>query len=434
MGYWVRGTGIWLTDGPLADNMDRRPAASAILELANCLIEDRSNKTNLNGNGVVWFTSLDKEHVNLLLDHYNIRQEDLLIGIHPGSRHKYARWVNERFALVGDELVSKYNARVIFTGSGNDIATVKDITGLMKKDAIILAGRTTLRQLAAIIKRCRIYISVDTGPLHMAVSLGTPAISLFSGRDFPEKWAPYGNMNIVIRKDILCSPCFKRDCNDNKCMKMIETSDVLEAVEQLIRGRFYFSKKIEPSPTTKINVLQVITGLGIGGTERVVYSIAKSLDPAKYRVIVCCLKEDGIIADEIRNSGVKVINLKSVHPWDVRSLLTLSKIIKEEEIDLVHTHIARADVIGGLAARLTGVPVISTVHHTYEPWEGHPFYGNIYRKTLNSFNRIIAVSEAVREYLMKWGRVPQEKITVIYNGIDISEYDRVDLKNRDSSV
>ena len=175
----------------------------------------------------------------------------------------------------------------------------------------------------------------------------------------------------------------------------------------------------------KINILQVITGLGIGGAERVVYSIAKSLDPAKYRVIVCCLKEDGIIADEIRNSGVKVINLKSVSPWDVRSVLTLSKIIKEEEIDLVHTHIARADVIGGLAARLRGIPVISTVHHTYEPWENHPFYGNIYRKTLNSFDRIIAVSEAVRKYLIRWGRVPQWKITVIHNGIDVSEYEQI---------
>src|SRR3989338_8545104 len=177
---------------------------------------------------------------------------------------------------------------------------------------------------------------------------------------------------------------------------------------------------------TKVNVLQVITGLGIGGTERVVYSIAKSLDPARYRVIVCCLKEDGIIADEIRNSGVKVINLKSVHPWNVRSVLTLSRIIKEKEIDLVHTHIARADVIGGLAARLTGVPVISTVHHTYEPWESHPFYGNIYRKTLNSFDRIIVVSEAVREYLIRWGRIPPEKIVVIYNGIDVSEYEQIE--------
>ena len=173
----------------------------------------------------------------------------------------------------------------------------------------------------------------------------------------------------------------------------------------------------------KVNVLHVITGLGIGGAERVVYSIAKSLDPARYRVIVCCLKEDGIIADEIRNSGVKVINLKSVNPWDVGSVLTLSKIIKEEEIDLVHTHVARADVIGGFAARLRGIPAISTVHHTYEPWERHPFYGGIYRKTLNSFDRVIAVSEAEREYLIRWGNLKPEKITVIYNGVDVSEYE-----------
>ena len=239
VGYWVRGTGIWLTDGPLADNMDRRPATSAILELANCIIKDdgigdKSGNIALKESKYLLSTSVDEEAIDTLLRSYGINHQDLVIGIHPGSRHGYARWVNERFARVGDELISKYNARVIFTGSGNDIATVKDIAGLMKRDAVILAGSTALRQLAAIIKRCRIYISVDTGPLHMAVSLGTPTISLFSGRDFPEKWAPYGNMNIVIRKDILCSPCFKRDCDDNKCMEMIEVSDVLEAVERLI--------------------------------------------------------------------------------------------------------------------------------------------------------------------------------------------------------
>ncbi len=185
---------------------------------------------------------------------------------------------------------------------------------------------------------------------------------------------------------------------------------------------------------SKVNVLHVITGLGIGGAERIVYSLTRSLDPEKYRVIVCCLKEEGPTGDQIRKSGVEVINLKNKNPWDMRTVLALSKIIKKERINLVHTHVARADVIGGFAARLRGIPAISTVHHTYEPWERHPFYGGIYRKTLNSFDRVIAVSEAVREYLIRWGRIPQWKITVIYNGIDISEYERVDLRYRDSSA
>ncbi len=239
VGYWVRGTGMWLTDGPLADNMDRRPAASAILELANCIIKDdgigdKSGNIALKESKYLLSTNVDEEAIDILLGSYGINHQDLVIGIHPCSRHGYTRWIDERFASVADELISRYNAKVIFTGTSDDIDMIKNITGLMKQDAVILAGRTTLRQLAAIIKRCRIYISVDTGPIHMAVAIGTPTISIFSGRDFPEKWAPNRDIDIVLRKDISCSPCFKQDCDDNKCMKMIEVSNVLGAVERLI--------------------------------------------------------------------------------------------------------------------------------------------------------------------------------------------------------
>jgi heptosyltransferase-2 len=234
VGYWVRGTGVWLTHGLLADNMDRRPAADAMIALANCIItsETKVNKSNIEYDDYSWIIDVDEHGTDMLLKNCGISKKDLLIGIHPGSKHEYARWLSERFAQLGDELVFKYNAKVIFTGSVNDVSLVKEIAALMKKDAILFSGRTSLRQLAALIKRCRIYISVDTGPLHMAVAVRTPTVSLFSGRDFSKKWAPNGDTNIVIRKDVECSPCFKNYCNNNVCMKKINVSDVLEAVEK----------------------------------------------------------------------------------------------------------------------------------------------------------------------------------------------------------
>jgi heptosyltransferase-1 len=100
----------------------------------------------------------------------------------------------------------------------------------MREEPMVLC-QLDLPQMAALLERCTLYVGNDTGPMHLAAAAGTPTVSVFSARDFPERWRPCGEGHIVLRRDAPCSPCFKEVCDrDLVCIKAVEESDVLAAV------------------------------------------------------------------------------------------------------------------------------------------------------------------------------------------------------------
>jgi ADP-heptose:LPS heptosyltransferase len=92
-----------------------------------------------------------------------------------------------------------------------------------------------------------LYIGNDTGPMHMAAAVNTPAVALFSARDFPGQWYPVGSHHIVLRKDVPCSPCFKYECDRGLiCLDLIHVEEVLNAVRfQLKRAKIVPSVRRE---------------------------------------------------------------------------------------------------------------------------------------------------------------------------------------------
>jgi heptosyltransferase-2 len=105
---------------------------------------------------------------------------------------------------------------------------VKEICQGLPEYAINLAGVTSLRELACIIKDCDLLITNDSGPMHIAAAFGTPLIALYGSTD-DRKTGPYGCSESVVNKKVSCSPCFKRVCPiDFRCMKQITVEEIAE--------------------------------------------------------------------------------------------------------------------------------------------------------------------------------------------------------------
>jgi len=187
----------------------------------------------------------EKSFAQRFLEEKNIRKDDFLIGINPGASIICKTWLTERYAAVADAIIQKYKAKVLlFWGPGEE-DLVEKIASLMKNKPII-APPTDLKQLGALALKCRLFISPDSGPLHLAAALGVPAIGLYGHTD-PIKWGPYGPVwppdrkgNIALQGDLTKLTCPRKRCRWCKrqdCMSLIEVDDVLNAIKKLIGRR-----------------------------------------------------------------------------------------------------------------------------------------------------------------------------------------------------
>jgi lipopolysaccharide heptosyltransferase I len=153
-----------------------------------------------------------------------------LVVINPMARWRTKLWQEEKFAELADRLIAERNAAVIFTGSAADREVIARIRGRMRGPALDWSGGTTLRELAALAERADLFITTDTGPMHLAAAAGGRVVALF-GPTAPRRTGPWGTGHTVVRTDIECSPCFGRTCSIGvRCMTGITVDDVLNAV------------------------------------------------------------------------------------------------------------------------------------------------------------------------------------------------------------
>jgi lipopolysaccharide heptosyltransferase I len=153
-----------------------------------------------------------------------------LVVINPVARWKTKLWDEEKFARLADRLVTERNAVVIFTGSPDDRAVTERTRGMMRENAVNWAGETTLKELAALASMADLFITTDTGPMHLAAAAGARVVALF-GPTAPGRTGPYGPGHEVVRKGLACSPCFRRTCDIGvRCMEEITVDDVMEKI------------------------------------------------------------------------------------------------------------------------------------------------------------------------------------------------------------
>jgi heptosyltransferase-2 len=173
-----------------------------------------------------------------LLSRSGIGPEDLLIGIHPGGRPS-CRWAGENFVEVIKTLKNEYNAKFVITGGGADEIDLADmITAQSGPDVVPLAGRLNLSQLAALIKICSLYITNDTGPMHIAAIVNTPLIAIF-GPGHLKRFDPRNIFPeaVVLYKKAACAPCNRFTCPSMECLKAVSPEEVVEAAIRLLSSK-----------------------------------------------------------------------------------------------------------------------------------------------------------------------------------------------------
>jgi predicted lipopolysaccharide heptosyltransferase III len=156
--------------------------------------------------------------------------------IHPGARRWYKSWPMEHFAGLADRTVA-LGVDVVIAGGPEDIENAAKIASLMKEKATNIAGKTTVRELAAVIKGASFFVGNDSAPMHISHVLGTRTIALFGPTDW-RVWRPIGEEHFVFAKDVDCSPCgHSKECtkkDEEWCMRMITVDEVMEAVELIV--------------------------------------------------------------------------------------------------------------------------------------------------------------------------------------------------------
>lgn len=174
----------------------------------------------------------------LLLERFGLDQGRILVGMAPGAAYGPAkRWPAECFAEVARRLIETCSVRVVLFGSGADRAITDRIQAAAGPEVVNIAGKTGLKEAMALIARCGLFISNDSGLMHVAGALGIPTVAIF-GSTNPVTTSPPGENCTIIRKPLPCSPCLKKKCaSDFRCMTLIEPSEVYEAALEMLKSR-----------------------------------------------------------------------------------------------------------------------------------------------------------------------------------------------------
>lgn len=184
----------------------------------------------------LWPKDSDFDYIERFLKSHWLVRDQILVGVNLSASRKWQTKVLplEKIAEICDEL-SKKDYQVVITGSLKEDALVSKLSKLLKlSKPIIAVGQTTAGELTALIKKCNVFITPDSAPMHIAAAVNTPFIALFGPTD-PKRHLPPANKFIFIKKDLRCSPCYKPRCRDVQCMEQIKVEEVLEAVEKLLR-------------------------------------------------------------------------------------------------------------------------------------------------------------------------------------------------------
>lgn len=161
-----------------------------------------------------------------------------VIAIHPSAKYAVKRWPIERFIQVAKHLQSHDNALIVIIGGMDTKAEAESLLKTLEKDrALDLTGQTSFLETAEVLRRCNFLLSNDSGPVHIAAAVNTPVVGIYSARDFPNAWYPWGKEHHVFRKDVDCQICFLEECPVMTCIKNITVDEVIAACDQLLEVR-----------------------------------------------------------------------------------------------------------------------------------------------------------------------------------------------------
>jgi lipopolysaccharide heptosyltransferase II len=227
IGYYSQKRSLFLTKNIMPapqDTVHRIDYYLNLIERSGLKVKDRYTQ--------FFLPAYSHEVIDGFLRKNSVTENDFVAGINPGGNWGPKRWRKEHYALLADALAREFGAKVIITGSHDDVSLAHEIQALMKTSAIFACGALDLKEFGALCKRFDVFISADTGPLHIANAVGTKKIIGLFGPTHPLITGPFPRENvIIIQKKTGCQiPCYCVDCGNNRCMDAIKPEDVLAQI------------------------------------------------------------------------------------------------------------------------------------------------------------------------------------------------------------
>lgn len=180
----------------------------------------------------IFVSQEDKNFTQKFFFENKIDENDLIVIFNLATRWQSKIWPLQNFIELGQMIINEFFAKIILTGSKKELSISEEFKKQVGEKVYIATGKTNLRELCYLIKKSKIFITSDTGPMHIASATNTKVIALFGPTD-PRRTGPIGN-NIVITKNLNCSPCFKRKCKNNICMKSITSNEVIKIIRKIL--------------------------------------------------------------------------------------------------------------------------------------------------------------------------------------------------------
>ena len=159
---------------------------------------------------------------------------DPVVAVCPGGKREINRWPANRFGEVAAHLADEFCVGVVVIGGPKDIPLYEEIRRACPKAASAIG--LSLGETTEVLRRACLLVTNDTGPMHLAAAVGTPVVAIFSARDYPRKWYPFGKQHIILRKDISCAGCFLEKCSTMYCIRQIEIEEVLTSCKKILKA------------------------------------------------------------------------------------------------------------------------------------------------------------------------------------------------------
>lgn len=197
------------------------------LKIIRLLAESSHNHPPLE----LFLTEAEQEWADNYLNQFGLNPGEVLVGLFPGAGWEHKRWPSEKFAELADRLGKEGAIRVVLIGGVRDQAACEEVSAKMSLPPITLIQKS-VRETMAVLDRLDLFVSNDTGPMHIAVALGCPTIVLFGPSNW-KKYGPWAGKAKVVSENLSCSPCpqqvdtcWKVGRDRQECMKRIEVDRV----------------------------------------------------------------------------------------------------------------------------------------------------------------------------------------------------------------
>jgi ADP-heptose:LPS heptosyltransferase len=230
IGRTLTGGGFWLTH-PVA----RCPGLHEVEQNLDLL-----EKTGIPVSQEIRFPKLfpgGEDHLKQISVRGSLNLTRPIVAIHAVCAATAKRWPVSYWR----QLIAKLppDIDVVMVGSEKEKVEIAEIAKDCPREVSVAAGLFQLRELAAFLKQCKLFVGVDSGPAHIAAAVGTPVVSIFSGTNSAAQWAPHGPQVSLLQKQTPCSPCERTECPfNNECMRQIGVEEVLGLVNKNLTKSF----------------------------------------------------------------------------------------------------------------------------------------------------------------------------------------------------